>query len=389
MKPQHRTISFFTASALLMLLGCSGEKTTGPVSAARVDQLAAGLAGAQSPFYKQHNLVSDGAVPADLVDPSLVNAWGLVASSTSPWWVSDNGTGRSTLYNGNTGAKLGLTVTIPGGAPTGVVFNGGASFVVASGAASGAARFIFASEAGMITGWNPGVPAAGSTQAQVAVDNSPSGAIYKGLAIATTSSGGNRLYATNFHAGTVDVFDAQFHPVAAAFTDPDLPAGYAPFGIRALGGVIYVTYALQDDEKEDDVAGVGHGFVDAFDLDGNLLHRVASMGRLNSPWGLAMAPADSFGKFAGDLLVGNFGDGGINAFDPNTILGDGQLQPQGQLHGAGGQPIAIDGLWAIDFGNGAAAGPKHVLFFTAGPLGEQHGLFGTLTAASPPGRVLP
>ena len=389
MKPQPRTISFFTASALLMLLGCSGDKTTGPVSAARVDQLAAGLAGAQSPFYKQHNLVSDGAVPADLVDPSLVNAWGLVASSTSPWWVSDNGTDRSTLYNGNTGAKLGLTVTIPGGAPTGVVFNGGAGFVVASGAASGAARFIFASEAGMITGWNPGVPAAGSTQAQVAVDNSPSGAIYKGLAIATTSSGGNRLYATNFHAGTVDVFDAQFHPVAAAFTDPDLPAGYAPFGIRALGGVIYVTYALQDDEKEDDVAGVGHGFVDAFDLDGNLLHRVASMGRLNSPWGLAMAPADSFGKFAGDLLVGNFGDGGINAFDPNTILGDGQLQPQGQLHGAGGQPIAIDGLWAIDFGNGAAAGPKHVLFFTAGPLGEQHGLFGTLTAASPPGRVLP
>ena len=162
MKPQPRTISFFTASALLMLLGCS-EKTTGPVSAARVDQLAAGLAGAQSPFYKQHNLASDGAVPADLVDPSLVNAWGLVASSTSPWWVSDNGTDRSTLYNGNTGAKLGLTVTIPGGAPTGVVFNGGAGFVVASGAASGAARFIFASEAGMITGWNPGVPASRST----------------------------------------------------------------------------------------------------------------------------------------------------------------------------------------------------------------------------------
>jgi uncharacterized protein (TIGR03118 family) len=386
MKPQHRTISLFTAPALLLLLGCGGERPTGPVSAARVDPSAASLAGAQSAFYKQHNLVSDGAVPADLLDPNLVNAWGLVASATSPWWVSDNGADVSTLYNGNTGAKLGLTVTIPGGAPTGVVFNGGAGFVVSKGAASGAARFIFASEAGMITGWNPGVPAAGSTQAQVAVDNSPSGAIYKGLAIATTSSG-DRLYATDFHNGRVDVFDAQFHPVAAAFTDPDLPAGYAPFGIRVLGGVIYVTYALQDDDKEDDVAGVGHGFVDAFDLSGNLLRRVASRGRLNSPWGLAMAPADSFGKFGGDLLVGNFGDGGINAFDPNTILGDGQLQPQGQLHGAGGQPIAIDGLWAIDFGNGAAAGPKHVLFFTAGPLGEQHGLFGTLTAAPPPGRV--
>jgi len=388
MKPLHRTISFFTAPALLLLLGCSGEQTTAPMSATSIDASAASavLAGLASPFYKQHNLVSDGAVPADLLDPNLVNAWGLVASATSPWWVSDNGTDVSTLYNGNTGAKLGLTVSIPGGAPTGVVFNGGAGFVVASGAAHGAARFIFASEAGMILGWNPAVPAAGSTQAQVAVDNSPSGAIYKGLAIATTSSG-DRLYATDFHNGVVDVFDSQFHPVAGGFTDPDLPAGYAPFGIRNLGGVIYVTYALQDADQHDDVAGVGHGFVDAFDLDGNLLRRVASRGRLNSPWGLAMAPADSFGKFAGDLLVGNFGDGGINAFDPNTVTGDGELQPQGQLHGAGGQPIAIDGLWAIDFGNGAAAGPKHVLFFTAGPLGEQHGLFGTLTAAPPPGRV--
>jgi uncharacterized protein (TIGR03118 family) len=388
MKPLHRTISSFTAPALLMLLGCSGEQTTAPMSATSIDASAASavLAGLASPFYKQHNLVSDGAVPADLLDPNLVNAWGLVASATSPWWVSDNGTDVSTLYNGNTGAKLGLTVSIPGGAPTGVVFNGGAGFVVASGAAHGAARFIFASEAGMILGWNPGVPAAGSTQAQVAVDNSPSGAIYKGLAIATTSSG-DRLYATDFHNGAVDVFDAQFHPVAGGFTDPDLPAGYAPFGIRNLGGVIYVTYALQDADQHDDVAGVGHGFVDAFDLDGNLLRRVASRGRLNSPWGLAMAPADSFGKFAGDLLVGNFGDGGINAFDPNTVTGDGELQPQGQLHGAGGKPIAIDGLWAIDFGNGAVAGPKHVLFFTAGPLGEQHGLFGTLTAAPPPGRV--
>src|SRR5436190_14890960 len=156
MKPQHRTISFFTASALLMLLGCSGEKTTGPVSAARVDQLAAGLAGAQSPFYKQHNLVSDGAVPADLVDPALVNAWGLVASATSPWWVADNGTDSSTLYNGSTGAKLSLRVSVPS-APTGVVFNGGAGFVVTSGSASGAARFIFATEEGTILGWSPSV----------------------------------------------------------------------------------------------------------------------------------------------------------------------------------------------------------------------------------------
>src|SRR6266545_2058107 len=166
---------------------------------------------AAAQFYAQHNLVSDGAVPADLVDPALVNPWGLAASSSSPWWVADNETGLSTLYNGNTGAKVGLTVSVPGGAPTGVVFNGGAGFVVANGTAQGPARFIFASEDGTISGWNPAVPPPPtSTHAQVAVDNSASGAVYKGLAIAVTSVG-DRLYATNFHAGTVDVFDASFH----------------------------------------------------------------------------------------------------------------------------------------------------------------------------------
>src|SRR5207247_10089243 len=242
----------------------------------------------------------------------------------------------------------------------------------------------FASEDGTISGWNPAVPPPPtSTHAQVAVDNSASGAVYKGLAIAVTSVG-DRLYATNFHAGTVDVFDASFHAVPGGFTDPDLPAGYAPFGIRALGGVIYVTYALQDADKHDDVAGVGHGFVNAFDTDGHLLRRVASRGRLNSPWGLALAPAD-FGQFSGNLLVGNFGDGHINAFDLARFAGNGELQPRGQLHAADGPPIAIDGLWALAFGNGASAGPTNALFFTAGPFDEADGLFGKLVVAWPPG----
>ncbi len=379
----HRIVGAPLAIIGLLSLACAGERSVAPP----LTSVSLSLQSAPSRFYEQHNLVSDGAVPADLVDPVLVNAWGLVASATSPWWVADNATGFSTLYNGNTGAKIGLTVSVPG-APTGIVFNGGAGFVVANGAAQGPARFIFASEDGTISGWNPAVPPPPtSTHAQVAVDNSASGAVYKGLAIAVTSVG-DRLYATNFHAGTVDVFDASFHAVPGGFTDPDLPAGYAPFGIRALGGVIYVTYALQDADKHDDVAGVGHGFVNAFDTDGHLLRRVASRGRLNSPWGLAVAPAD-FGQFGGNLLVGNFGDGRINAFDLQRFEGNGELQERGQLHAANGAPVAIDGLWALAFGNGAGAGPTNALFFTAGPFDEEHGLFGKVVATSPPAGIRP
>ena len=369
---------FWAPVAMLgaLSLACdAGERSTAPSLTSPSLSLRAGPLS----FYEQHNLVSDGAVPADLVDAALVNAWGLVASATSPWWVADNGTDSSTLYNGSTGAKLSLRVSVPS-APTGVVFNGGTGFVVTSGSTSGAARFIFATEEGTILGWSPSVA---PTQAVVAVDNSAGGAVYKGLAIASTAAG-DRLYATNFHAGTVDVFDAAFHPVLGGFTDAALPPGYAPFGIRHLGGTIYVTYALQDADKHDDVAGVGHGFVDAFDTEGNLLRRVASTGRLNSPWGLAVAPAD-FGTFSGDLLVGNFGDGHINAFDPGHFRGDGELRPRGQLHAADGPPITIDGLWAIAFGNGAAAGPTNALFFTAGPFGEAHGLFGKLVVTTAPG----
>src|SRR5207249_6772174 len=330
---------------------------------------------AAAQFYTQHNLVSDGFVPADHPDPNMVNAWGLVSGPTTPWWIADNGSGRTTLYNVGTGAIQAI-FTVPGaggqqGTPTGVVFNGGTGFVVTNSGGTSPARFIFAAEDGTISGFR-GAPLV------IAVDNSASGAVYKGLAIASTTTG-DFLYATNFHAGTVDVFNSTFHPVTMltdAFTDPDLPAGYAPFGIRNIGGTIYVTYALQDADKHDDVPGEGHGFVNAFDATGNLLRRVASRGRLNSPWGLALAPA-AFGFFSGDLLVGNFGDGKINAFDPRQPQGNGEYQQRGQLHAADGPPLAIDGLWALAFGSGStASGPTNTLFFTAGPGAEEHRLLG-------------
>jgi uncharacterized protein (TIGR03118 family) len=345
-----------------------------------------GVCPAAAQFYLQHNLVSDGAVPADLTDTRVVNAWGLVSGPTTPWWISDNGTGLTTLYNVGTGT-ITNTFTVPGaggqqGTPTGVVFNGGTGFVVNNGLGSSPARFIFASEDGTISAFR-GAPIV------TVVPNSGSGAVYKGIAI-DSATAGTLLYATNFHAGTVDVFDSTFTPVQmpGAFVDLDLPPGYAPFGIQNLGGIIYVTYALQDANKHDDVAGQGHGFVDAFDTAGNLLHRVASKGQLNSPWGLALAPAD-FGGFSNHLLVGNFGDGRIHAFDPANFTGQGEFQARGPLHSADGPPIAIDGLWALSFGKGAANnanGPTNTLFFTAGPFDEGHGLFGSLVAVPPPGR---
>ena len=286
-------------------------------------------------------------------------------------------------------------VIVPGD-PTGVVFNGtpitsGAGFVVSAGGASGPARFIFVSEDGSISGWNPGVPPPvppvpvpppPSSQA-IAVIPASDANVYKGVAIAATAKG-DLLYATNFRAGTVDVFDSSWTKQPAAFVDPTIPAGFAPFGIQHIDSIIYVTYAKQDSAKHDDVAGVGNGFVNAFTVDGTVIRRVASGETLNSPWGLAMAPA-GFGKFGGDLLVGNFGDGRIQAFDVDQSRGNGQAKFRGFLHGADGPQLRIDGLWALQFGNGAAAGSKTTLFFTAGPQAESHGLFGSLVATTPPG----
>ena len=313
---------------------------------------------------------TNGTAPT--TNSNLVNGWGLSAGPTTPWWTSNNGTNTTTLYNGS-GAKQALTVAVPG-APTGTVYNGNASdFVVSQSGKTGSARFLFSTEAGTILGWSPGVNA---TTALAGVDHSSQGAVYKGL---TTMN--DRLYATDFHNGSVDVFDASFNPVplSNAFQDTKVPKGFAPFGIQALGGNIFVTYAKQDSAKKDDVAGGGAGYVDEFTPDGALVARVVVGGRKNAPpnapWGLALAPS-TFGGFSGDLLVGNFGNGRISAY---TTVG-GKWVYKGQLREGDGTLITLEGLWAIAFGNGAADGPANTLYFLSGPSDESHGLLGSITA---------
>ncbi len=338
---------------------------------------AAAVAATPSDSYVTHNLVSDQPGMADHLDSNLVNAWGLAALPMSPWWVADNGADVATVYTADGAAFPSgspLVVEVPE-APTGEVANAGSSFVVSSGGASGPAAFLFATEEGKILGWNRSVSA---TQAVVAVDDSKDEAIFKGLALALTSSG-DELFATDFHNNKVDVFDGSFHDVtpAGSFSDPSVPAGFAPFGIQNLGGHVFVTYAKQDADGEDDVAGQGLGFVDEYDASGTLVAHVAHHGQLNAPWGLALAPA-GFGRFGGDLLVGNFGDGQINAFEQGP---NGAFEHRGELRDANGKSITIDGLWSLQFGLGTAnTGPVDTLFFTAGPDEETHGLFGTIKA---------
>jgi uncharacterized protein (TIGR03118 family) len=336
---------------------------------------AAGARSTSENVFVAHNLVSDEAGVADHVDPNLVNAWGLTSLPTSPWWVADNETNVSTLYQAD-GTILSRVVEVPN-APTGDAANPGTNFVIHEGAASAPARFLFDTEEGKILGWNPAVS---SPHAVVAVDRSNVGAIYKGLAIELSATGtADFLYAADFHNARIDVFNGSFGLVTApgAFVDPKLPDGYAPFGIANLSGQIFVSYAKQDAEQSDEIAGQGLGFVDRFTTMGAFLGRVASHGQLNAPWGLARAPA-SFGPFGGDLLVGNFGDGEINAYEPQT---DGTYERVGPLRDEDHKPILIDGLWALAFGKGATSnGPIDTLFFTAGPDDEEHGLFGTIRA---------
>lgn len=323
--------------------------------------------------FRETDLVSDIPGRAQHFDPNLVNPWGISASAASPMWVSDNNAGVSTLYGG-AGNAIPLVVKIPkpdgsdGGAPTGTVFNGTGGFR--------GDLFIFATEDGTIAGWNPSVS---FTRARIERDRSTVGlgAVYKGLAIANNGSG-DHLYATNFRFGTIEVFDTDYNLVSLSgtFADPAIPAGFAPFNVQTLGvpASLYVTYAKQNAAKHDDVAGPGNGFVDVFDLNGNLMRRFASAGTLNSPWGLEIAPS-TFGNFHDNLLVGNFGDGRINAFD----LATGRLR--GQLKSETNAPIDIEGLWALRVGNGGPAptgGDPNAVYFTAGINGESDGLFGTI-----------
>jgi uncharacterized protein (TIGR03118 family) len=329
----------------------------------------------QNAFY-QTNLVSDLVGMAENLDTNLTNPWGIATSSGSPFWINDNGSGLSTVYN--TSGKLDLTVTIPPpagtsntAAPSGMVFNTTTNFW----AGTNASKFIFDTEDGAISAWGSG-PAA-----ILEVDNSASNSVYKDLALASFS-GSPYLYAADFHNGAVDVFDGNWKQQVwqGAFVDTNLPAGFAPFSIKFIQGNLCVAYALQDAFAHDDVAGPGNGYVDVFDTGGNLLQRLISKGPLNSPWAIATAPL-TFGPFGGHLLVGNFGDGKINVFNP--VTGDWVAA----LSDTNGSPITIPGLWGLIFGNGGSGGATGTLYFTAGIAGpgnvEDHGLFGSFTPVFP------
>lgn len=348
-----------------------------------VAALSTGVSAA--PGYLVTNLVSDQPGIAPIQDANLVNSWGIAMTATSPFWVANNGTGTATIYsgdvNGSAFTKSSLVVSMPNSAAiTGTVANSSTDFVVSNGAASAPAVFLFAAEDGTINGWNPNVPPPSpSTAAQPAV--STPGAVYKGLTLANNGVG-NILYAADFKNGKVSAFTGNFAPAAlpGSFTDPNLPAGYAPFNVQKLGSNLYVTFAQQDPNSPDEVAGAGFGYVSAFDANGNFLKRIASGGNLNAPWGLALAPAN-FGALSNALLVGNFGDGAINGYDPNTgtFLGT--------LSDTNGNPLSIQGLWGITFGNGGNGGSKDTLYFAAGPDDEDHGLFGKVNAVPEPGLI--
>jgi uncharacterized protein (TIGR03118 family) len=341
--------------------------------------------------YVQHNLVSDIPGLAAHTDPSLQNPWGQTTGPGLPIWVSDNAAGVATVYDGagnpQPDSVRPRVVTIPAapsagsgatGTPTGSVFNPTADgFVVSENGVSGASTFVFATEDGTIAGWNPAVD---PTHAITAVDRStvtdPAGdvgAVYKGLTMVTTPAG-KFLYAANFRFGVVDVFDSHFNLVES-FTDSTVPAGFAPFGIHNIGGNLFVTFAKQDAAKHDDVAGQGNGFVDEFSPNGTLIMRLASGGALDSPWAVTLAPS-TFGRFGGDILVGNFGNGHINAYDPETG------HHLGSLRTADGEPLVIPDLWGLRFPAGSLNVVPGALYFAAGINNEKDGLFGDIVPSS-------
>jgi uncharacterized protein (TIGR03118 family) len=329
--------------------------------------------------FSQVNLASNVPGLAQVTNTSLVNPWGLAYSPTGPFWLANNGSGVSDLLNG-LGQPLSLAVTIPSstgglGTPTGVVFNSGTGFAISGNGATAPATFLFATQDGKIAGWSDVVD---PTHAVVAVDNSASGADYTGLAIGTNEAGQTLLYAADFARGTIDVFDQNFKPVSlpGSFQDPNLPSGFAPFNVAEFNNQIYVTYARRADATGDNASGPGLGYIDVFDTSGNLVKRLASQGALDSPWGMAIAPA-GFGPYGGDLLVGNNGDGRINIFNPTSGAYLGVLKDDQ------GNPIEIQNLWSLTFGNGHLGGDSETLFFTAGLNQEQQGLFGAIQA---PGR---
>ena len=339
---------FATAAAGLLAAAIGAGATAAPAP------------GGSNAFQVTKEVADTEAAGAPVTDPDLVNAWGISQAPGGAFWLSDNHTSKSTLYDRRTFDKLGLVVDIPapgggGGAPTGTVFS-----PFSGSGAFGGAIFLFVTEDGAIETWK------GGTTAAIAVDNSADGAIYKGMALATHQDQ-PRLFATNFGQGRVEMYDADFTHIGD-FTDPALPAGYTPFNVQALAGQIYVTFAKRKGDADDETSGPHLGYVDVFDTAGHLIKQLVAKDDLNAPWGLMIAPK-GFGGFEGDLLVGNFGDGHINVYDRTTGA------HLGMLKNAGGDPIAIEGLW------GLAPGPKSSVVFSAGPNDEANGLLGTITFA--------
>lgn len=353
-----------------LLLGASAAAVAAAVALGAIASLHASSAG-----YVLRPLVSDGGVAAPYHDRSLVNAWGLVASPTGPWWTANEATGSSTLYSG-VGRKQLLTVSVEGG-PTGVAYYGGPSLLVHGGGRSAPARFVYACEDGRLRAWTATVPTGWSTEAEVTVDATGEAAVFRGVAVA-----GDRVYATDFHNARVDVFDAHWRRLRlrGAFADASIPSWYAPSGIEVLRNHVFVTYIGRAPVDGND-APAG-GFVDEFDLEGRLVAHVARNGDLNEPWGLALAPR-GFGRFGDDLLVASFGDGQIDAFRRTR----GGWRRDGVLRASDGKPIVVNGVWGIAFGNGGLAGPTTTLFAAAGPHrwhgASEIGIHGLLAAITP------
>ncbi len=361
-----RAITCVVAIVAVTSAGCGSDDEGGSnVQAARSDRTVS-----------QTDIVSDqrGAMTSD---PGLVNAWGLAFNPIGAAWVSSTEEGTSNVYDAEGNALI-PPVAIPSdeeddeGSPTGQVYNGDEEVFEGD-------SFIFVTEDGIIAGWQPSA----GEEAVLRVDNSADDAVYKGVAIATPDDGDARLYAADFRNARVDVFDATYEPVTSSgFSDPDLPAGYAPFNIEAVDDHLIVTYAEQDDDKEDDVKGRGKGYVNLFDLEGNLQTRLISEGELNAPWGAVYSPS-TFAAAPNKLLIGNFGDGKIHVYDVDLSEGeDAEAVYEGALRDDSGDDVVIDGLWALEFGVAAGGFSVSTLYFTAGPDDEDHGLFGSLTSAS-------
>ncbi len=362
----------------VLAAACGGGGGTGSsVSSAT----GAGSAGT----YVATPLVADGENQAETIDPNLVNPWGIAYGPDTFFWIANNGTGTSTVYDGNgapqpTAEPLVVSLPLPEGSdddeatPTGLVYQGGEGYAIGTDiyGAGVSARFIFATEQGTLLGWAPELSL---DEAFIVVDASGDEAIFKGLTLVQRDDN-SWLLATDFRNGVVRAYDNQFQPIDLgpnAFVDPDLPSGYAPFGIQYIGDFVYVAYALQDDDGEDDVPGEGAGYVSQFEPEGAFVARVASQGPLNAPWAVTLAP-DEFGAFGGALLIGNFGDGTIHAFDPESF------ELLGALQDADGDVLAFDGLWGLAFGNGELAGDANTLYYTAGPNDEDDGVFGKVEA---------